>query len=78
MSRVIRESTWAIGFAAIAFLLTWVYFDFDWPADVAWTFYAPYSLYTVAPWPLASVLFLALVGVRIFAVLRRRHRSVGA
>lgn len=74
MSRLMRESIWIVGLAAVALLLTWAYFDFDWPADPVTSFYAPYSVYTVAPWPLAGALFAGLVGLRIFVRWRRRRR----
>lgn len=66
---------WAAALAGVALLATWACFDFDWPATPRWTFYAPYSLYTVEAWTLAVEIFAVLVVVRVLVVLRRRRTA---
>ena len=81
MSRsiLIRELLWVLGLAVLALALTWGHFDFDWPTAPDYVFYAPYSVVTVAPWPLAGIVFLTLVGVRLLVVIWQRcgRQSVG-
>lgn len=74
MPRALRETLWIAALAGVALLLTWAWFDFDWPDDETWVFYSPYSIYTVSPWPTAGVLFGSLLAVRGVAVWRRRRR----
>lgn len=70
---VIRESMWAIGFAGLALLLTWLCCGGDWPDGPVWTFYAPYSLYVIDPWPMAATLFVGMVALRITVRWRKRR-----
>lgn len=74
MKRVALQSIWAVALAGVAWLATWACFGFEWPVEQGWTFYAPYSLYTVDPWAIAVDVFVILVGVRVF-VVRRRSRA---
>lgn len=64
MSRLVRESIWAVALAGLALLVTWSYLGCDWPDQGTWTFYAPYSLYVVDPWGFALQAFVLLCGVR--------------
>ena len=73
MSRALRETIWLGVLAALALLLTWIWFDFEWPDDETWVFYSPYSMYTVSPWPTAGVMLGMLVTVRGIALWRRRR-----
>ena len=72
-SKLMRELLWAVVLAVLALVLTWGHFGFDWPTASGYVFYAPYSVVTVAPWPLAGFAFVTLVGVRLLVVIWQRR-----